>query len=151
MKDKLKHIGQIFLPLAIGGMISFLIKGNIMDYETINKPFLAPPKILFPIVWTFLYLLIGFLYYKNRQVSENKETAYLYYLGLFLNFIWPIIFFSFKLYLLAVFVICLLTGFTYLLFLNYKKESPQTGNFLILYFLWLLFATYLNIGIYLLN
>ena len=119
MKDKLKHLGQIFLPLAIGGMASLFIKNNIVDYENLNKPFLAPPKILFPIVWTFLYLLIGFLYYKNRQVSENKETTYLYYLGLFLNFIWPIIFFSFKLYLLAVFVICLLTGFTYLLFLNY--------------------------------
>lgn len=150
MKNKLKNLLQIFTPLIGGGIVSFIIKDSL-NYQDMVKPFLAPPKIVFPIAWTFLYLLIGYAYYKNRQVSENKETVILYYVGLVLNFIWPIIFFNFKLYLGALFVICLLTGFTYLLFLNYKKESPLSGTLLIFYLLWLVFATYLNAGIYILN
>lgn len=150
MKNKLKNLLQIFTPLIGGGIVSFIIKDSL-NYQDMVKPFLAPPKIVFPIAWTILYLLIGYAYYKNRQVSENKETAILYYVGLVLNFIWPIIFFNFKLYLGALFVICLLTGFTYLLFLNYKKESPLSGTLLIFYLLWLVFATYLNAGIYILN
>ena len=150
MKNKLKNLQQIFTPLIGGTIVSFIIKDSL-NYQDMVKPFLAPPKIVFPVAWTILYLLIGYAYYKNRQVSENKETVILYYVGLVLNFIWPIIFFNFKLYLGALFVICLLTGFTYLLFLNYKKESPLSGTLLIFYLLWLVFATYLNAGIYILN
>lgn len=150
MKNKLKNLLQIFTPLIGGGIVSFIIKDSL-NYQDMVKPFLAPPKIVFPIAWTILYLLIGYAYYKNRQVSENKETVILYYVGLVLNFIWPIIFFNFKLYLGALFVICLLTGFTYLLFLNYKKESPLSGTLLIFYLVWIIFAAYLNVGIYILN
>lgn len=150
MKNKLKNLLQIFTPLIGGTIVSFIIKDSL-NYQDMVKPFLAPPKIVFPIVWTILYLLIGYAYYKNRQVSNNKETMMLYYIGLILNFIWPVIFFNFKLYLGALFIICLLIGFTYLLFLNYKKESPLSGTLLIFYLVWIIFAAYLNVGIYILN
>ena len=87
-----KKLLYIFLPLVIGGIISLFINSNI-DINTLNKPPLVPPSIVFPIVWTILYLLMGISFYliKKDPVDSDKVNK-IYYLQLFLNYIWSIIF-----------------------------------------------------------
>ncbi len=150
MKTKIKHFLQLFLPLIAGSLIGLIIK-NTMDYTSLIQPPLAPPAILFPIAWTILYLLLGIAYFLYRKNLANPKSIFLYYLQLIFNLLWPIIFFTLKLRLFSIFWIILLLGFVLFLIKSWKEETKLSAYLLIPYFIWLIFATYLNIGIYILN
>lgn len=141
----IKKIFRVLFPIIGGGIVSLLIMGYMETYNGLNKPPLSPPSIVFPIVWTILYLFIGLAYNKYREDNDNKETIMLYYLQLALNFIWPILFFNLNLYLVALIILLALLILTYILTktLNSKLFIP--------YIIWLVIATYLNIGIVILN
>ena len=150
MKEKIFHFFQIFSPLILGSLVGFVIK-DFMDYSSLNQPPFAPPGIVFPIAWTALYLLMGISYYFYRKTDKNSTLITLYYIQLFLNLTWTFIFFVFKMHFLAIvwiLVIILLVFYLIKQFWNIKKESAYL---LIPYLLWLLFAMYLTIGIFLLN
>ncbi len=150
MKEKIFHFFQIFSPLILGSLVGFVIK-DFMDYSSLNQPPFAPPGIVFPIAWTALYLLMGISYYFYRKTDKNSTLIILYYIQLFLNLTWTFIFFVFKMRFLAIvwiLVIILLVFYLIKQFWNIKKESAYL---LIPYLLWLLFAMYLTIGIFLLN
>lgn len=150
MKEKLINALQIFTPLILGSLTGILIK-NAIDFQNIIKPPLAPPAFIFPIAWTFLYLLMGVSYYLYKKEYNNTKISILYYLQLFFNLAWTIFFFIFKWRLFSIFWILLLIFLVFKLILNFKKEKKISAYLLIPYLLWLIFATYLNIGIYLLN
>jgi len=150
MKNKLISIFQIIFPLIIGGIVALIIN-NYIDYNYLNKPPLAPPKILFPIAWSIIYLLMGISYYLYRKNNNNKLTITIYYLQLFINALWSIIFFVFKLRLLAIIWIIILLITIIILLKQFKKENITSYYLNIPYLLWTIFATYLTIGIYLLN
>lgn len=145
MKKFTKYI-PIFIPLIIGTIIGLIFNTN--NYSIMNKPALSPPSIVFPIVWTILYLLLGISYYLT---TKTKEINKVYYLNLFLNFIWPILFFNFKLYLISVAVLLLLIINLIELIVIFYKDNKTSGYLNIPYLIWLLFAFYLNIGVYILN
>ena len=150
MKEKIFHFFQIFSPLILGSLVGFVIK-DFMDYSSLNQPPFAPPGIVFPIAWTVLYLLMVISYYFYRKTDKNSTLIILYYIQLFLNLTWTFIFFVFKMRFLAIvwiLVIILLVFYLIKQFWNIKKESAYL---LIPYLLWLLFAMYLTIGIFLLN
>ena len=141
----------ILTPL-IGGSIVGLIINKSIDYNYLVNPPLSPPSYLFPIVWSILYLLIGISYYIYRKNNnDNPLTIKLYYIQLILNYLWSIIFFTLKLRTLAViWIIVLAITIIYLMIIFYKEERTSFYLF-IPYILWVLFATYLNIGIVILN
>ena len=150
MKEKIFHFFQMFSPLILGSLVGFVIK-DFMDYSSLNQPPFAPPGIVFPIAWTVLYLLMGISYYFYRKTDKNSTLIILYYIQLFLNLTWTFIFFVFKMRFLAIvwiLVIILLVFYLIKQFWSIKKESAYL---LIPYLLWLLFAMYLTIGIFLLN
>lgn len=141
----------ILTPL-IGGSIVGLIINKSIDYNYLVNPPLSPPSYLFPIVWSILYLLIGTSYYIYRKNNNDDSlTIKLYYIQLILNYLWSIIFFTLKLRTLAViWIIVLAITIIYLMIRFYKGE--RTSFYLLIpYILWVLFATYLNIGIVVLN
>ncbi len=144
-----KFIFYVFLPLILGSIVSLLF--DTSSYSLLNKPPLSPPKIIFPIVWSILYLLMGISYYIISYEKNNKKVSVLYYLQLSLNIIWPILFFKFNLYFLAtldiVFIIVTLVNLIYEMY----KINKTSGILNIPYLLWLLFAFYLSFGTYLLN
>ena len=148
MKEKLKNAYYLLLPIFLGGLIGFIINKYI-DYTILNKPPLAPPKVLFPIMWSIIYILMGISYYIYRKKTVNKST--LYYIQLFVNLLWSILFFVFKLRLLSIFWIVLLDILVYLVIKEFNKESKISAYLNIPYLIWCLFATYLTIGIYILN
>ena len=88
----------IAIPLLIGGLSALITMGNMQLFDSINKPPLAPPKWLFPVAWTILYIMMGiasyFLYKADSE--EGREALVLYGIQLFFNFWWSIIFFNLK-------------------------------------------------------
>lgn len=153
--DFKKLIVSLLIPLAVGGL-SALITGSDMDiYGKIKQPPLSPPSIVFPIVWTVLYTLMGvslYLVWTKERRYGNKKCAYIIFaIQLFLNFIWSPIFFSAEKYLLAFIVLVTLWIFAIIMAVLFYKISKPAGLLQIPYILWLTFAGYLNCGIYLLN
>lgn len=150
MKEILKNIFYIFFPLLVGTVVGFAISGSI-DYNTLTKPPLSPPSILFPIVWSILYLLMGISYYLFKRNNNDNTISFIYYLQLFVNAMWSIIFFLWELRFLAIIWILLLDVLVILLIYLFFQKSKISSYLNIPYLIWLLFATYLTIGIYILN
>lgn len=129
-----------------------MITSGYMDYNDLIKPPLSPPGIVFPIVWTIIYLLIGISYTLLKEKGEvPKETQQLYYTQLIFNYLWTFIFFIFRLRLLSVLWIIILDVLVIIMTYQFYKQNKLSGILLIPYVLWLLFAMYLNISIYFLN
>lgn len=151
MKYKIffKNALTIFLPLLLGGICSILIKTK--EYQSFNKPPLSPPGIVFPIVWSILYILMGISFYLSKKKEENDKINSTYYLGLAINLIWPFIFFNFNLYFIAALWIVLIIIMLIKLMVLYSKVNKLSTYLQIPYLLWLCFALYLNIGVFILN
>ena len=148
--DKIKNIFYIFGPLVLGLIVSFLIKDNI-DYQYLVRPKLAPPGFIFGIAWTILYLLMGISFYLYKKNGPDNRIDRIYYYQLFLNLIWPLIFFNLKLRLIGTIEIILLDLIVLYMMIKFFKQYRTSFYLNIPYFLWLLFATYLTYSIYLLN
>lgn len=147
----LKSLFYLLLPLTMGIIIGIIINGNI-DYLKLTKPFLAPPSYLFPIIWSILYIFMGISFYLlNKNDNIDKNIKIIYYSQLIVNGLWSIIFFSLKLRLLACLWIVLLDVLVTLMISKFSEAKKVCGYLNIPYLLWCLFATYLTIGIYLLN
>lgn len=151
MKEKIVSIFYLFLPLLLGTIIGILTS-NYMDYSNITKPLFSPPGFIFPIVWTILYLLMGLSYFIIKKTeTSDKKIDFVYYLQLFFNLLWSIIFFVFKFRLLSVIWVVILDILViYMIYLFYKKIK-LSAYLNIPYLIWILFATYLTIGIFILN
>ena len=147
----IKRIIYSLLPIVGGSLVGLIISGY-MNYGDMVKPPLSPPSYIFPIVWTILYILMGISYFiATKDNGNDKELNQIYILQLLVNFFWPIIFFVLKMYFSAFFWIILLIILVIYMIKELLKNNKISGYLQIPYFIWLLFATYLNIGIFLLN
>ncbi len=137
------------------GVLGSLLSGNTGQiYTSFMKPPLSPPGWLFGVIWPVLYLLMGiaaYIIYQTPQTPERKKAITLYWVQLFVNFLWPIIFFRFEWYWISVVVILLLDVLVLITTIWFYKINKVGGYLMIPYLLWIFFATYLNIGIALLN
>lgn len=151
MKKYKVYIKSILVPVIIGAIVGFLISPSI-DYNSFVKPFLSPPSILFPIIWTILYILMGISYgiLKYKKVNDSKIKT-IYYLQLFVNALWSILFFTLKWRFIAFLWILLLDILVIFMIYRFYKKNKVSGLLQIPYLVWVLFATYLNLAIYLLN
>lgn len=149
-KFEIGDIFKIFLPLVLGTIVG-LITQNQMDYSMLVNPPLSPPGFIFPIVWSVLYLLMGISYTLVSKEDNLGKIPIVYYAQLFVNLLWSIFFFVLKWRLFTVFWTILLLGLIiYYMVLVFPKNKISFYLF-IPYLIWVLFATYLTIGIYLLN
>lgn len=154
---KLKKYKYIILNLAISlgiGVLSSLFTMNTIDlYQTINRPKYSPPGYLYPIIWTILYILIGLSSYLiHRSTNKDKETALIiYYFQLFINFTWPIIFFTYHNFLLALAILITLCLLVAILIKLFYRIRPLAAFLLLPYFGWIIFALYLNFWIFVKN
>ena len=130
-------------------LLSMILTKNSMDlYKEMIKPDIAPPSIVFPIVWTILYTVIAITLYR---FIDNKKIRNLIILNMIINIIWPILFFRFELFLFsAIWLVLIIVTLIYELIEIYK-ESKVFAYINIPYLIWLFFALYLNIMIFLLN
>lgn len=144
-------IKSILIPVIVGGVVGLIISKSI-DYNTLQKPPLSPPSILFPIVWTLLYVLMG-ISYGILEINKlvDKKINVIYYLQLAVNALWSIIFFTLKWRLFAFIWIILLDILVIIMIKKFYDKNKTAGLLQIPYIIWTLFATYLNFGVYLLN
>ena len=145
-----RKLFYLFLPVVLGSLVGFIISGSI-NYNELIKPPLAPPSWLFPIMWTIIYLLMGISYYLLKQDNDNDILSKIYYVQLGVNLLWSIIFFVFEARLFACIWIILLDVLVGLMIYWFTNTRKISGYLNILYMAWILFATYLTIGIYVLN
>ena len=150
-----KLIISILIPLAVGGAAALIANGSFKDFEALNKPPLAPPAWAFPAAWTLLYILMGiaaYLVYCSEKYPGRIERALTFYaVQLFMNFCWTLIFFNLKLYLAAFIWLVLLWGAIAGTALLFRFISKPAGWLMLPYLAWVIFAGYLNLGVYILN
>ena len=154
-KRTVVNVLLVVTPLLIGIASSILTRDMMLEYGNLNKPFLAPPTILFPIAWTILYLLMGIgaaLIYSKEEYKGNRSTGITLHIAqLILNFFWSIIFFNMGQYYFAFVWLVILWLVVFSMLMNYRKIS-QTAFFLnVPYIVWLTFAGYLNLAVAILN
>ncbi len=143
----------LLIPL-VGGFLSGIVSmTGIRDYELLNKPILALPGFIFPIIWTILYVLMGISSYLIYNESDYHSNCCLkiYGINLFMNFLWTPIFFGLNLRLFALIWIILLDVVVIYMIICFYKVNKKAAYLQIPYLIWSLFATYLNFGFYLLN
>lgn len=151
MKKICIYVKSILIPVLTGILVGLITQDSINNNNLI-QPRIAPPVILFPIVWTILYTLMGISYglLKDKNLL-NKEIKKIYYLQLVVNALWPIIFFNLELRLLAFFWIILLIILVVIMIDKFYFKNKLSGLLQIPYLIWLLFALYLSLSIYILN
>lgn len=131
---------KILTPILIGSVVGLFFKDNTSYIEQLNRN-IEVPAILFPIVWSILYVLIGIWYFFYEK-EDNKKNNIIYYILLFINFMFtPVLFYFHNIVLALIISIILLLGNIYLLF-----SSLKLGKYwylLIPYIIWLVFANIL--------
>lgn len=145
----------ILLSEAVGLLAGLLTRSATEAFgQLVAQPPLSPPAILFPIVWTVLYALMGFGAARIRLSSPSAERSRginLFIAQLNVNFFWPLIFFNAQAYGFALLWLLLLWGLVLWMILTWHKIDPLAAKLQIPYLLWLTFAAYLNLGVWLLN
>ena len=124
------------------------------DYESLIKPSLSPPGWVFPIVWTILYILMGvsaYLVWTSEKSGKRNIALGAYAVQLALNFIWTIVFFGFDAYLAAFAILVMLWLAILFMILAFYGVNKAAAYLQIPYLLWVTFAGYLNLAIWLLN
>lgn len=157
MWKKLKpYVISVAIALGIGALAAILTRGSMDIYEALNQPPLTPPSWVFPVVWTILYTLMGIsaamVYIKGEENGIDTQPALrIYGIQLVANFLWSIVFFNFRWYLFAYIWLMLLWVLIIVMIIQFRRVSKVAAYLQIPYFLWVTFASYLNLMIYILN
>ncbi|NCC66622.1 MAG: tryptophan-rich sensory protein [Clostridia bacterium] len=148
------YLLSILLVAVVAGVGGWVTAKGMPAYDLVQKPLLTPPAIVFPIVWSVLYLLmaIGSAMIFLSPDSLNRDRALVAYMfQLAANLIWSFLFFGFGLYGLAFFWLLLLIALVVLMILKFYSISKVAALIQLPYSLWLLLAAYLNLSVFLLN
>lgn len=155
MKKIRAYLFWIIIAEATGALSGWLIRDSVELYrEVIEKPPLSPPAILFPIVWTILYAMMGIGAAKialSDPSQQRDSSLQLFLWQLAVNFLWPIFFFRMQCFGGALLWLALLWGLVLWMIRSFHQVSTRAAKLQIPYLLWLTFAAYLNAGVYLLN
>lgn len=146
---------SLFFVLITAAFCSYFNKIGMQNfYADINLSSLTPPNIVFPIVWTFLYVLLIFAFDMILNAENKaliKPVATMFTLNLFLQVLWTFVFF-YNAYFFSAFIVLVILDFaTAWLILLFYRINRVAAAMLVPYALWLLFATYLNWAVVVLN
>ena len=154
-KSKIKpYAVSILLTLAVGGLIGFLTSMGMDSFDALTKPPLTPPSFLFPIVWTVLFILMGVgaaRIFMTEPTAARNRALIVYVVQLAVNFFWSIIFFNLQAYAFAFFWLILLWVLILTMIYLFCKVDKPAALIQIPYAIWVTFAGYLNLMIWLLN
>lgn len=147
-----KLILCLALPLGVGGLSALLTRDAMGAFGALNQPPLSPPGWLFPAVWTVLYILMGLSSYLVLTSGKaSLQALEVYGAQLVVNFFWPIFFFNLRWYLFSFLWLVLLLALIAAAMLLFCRASRAAAYLLVPYLLWVAFAGYLNLFVYLLN
>ena len=153
MKQNWKtYLFWIALAEGVGALAGWLTRDSMDFYkEFVEQPALAPPAIVFPIVWGILYALMGFGAARVSLAPEGPARSLglnLFVAQLIVNFFWSLIFFNLRTYGFALLWLGVLIVW---MILAFRKSDPLAAWLQVPYLLWVTFAAYLNWGVWVLN
>ena len=153
LKKIITYAVSIAVALGVGSLSALATSGGMDIYSSVRTPPLSPPSIVFPIVWTILFALMGIssarVFIANGYKWNNALTVYAVQLAV--NFLWSIIFFNMRAFLFAFIWLILLWVLIIIMIKGFYKYDKPSAYLQIPYLLWVTFAGYLNFGIYWLN
>ena len=148
------------LPLYVGMRYAPFPNTSIgIWYDALRKPKFSPPSILFPIVWTDLYILMGIAIFRiwslpyiapeNMNILRWSGAAFV--VQYVLTVLWPVLFFGWR-KLWGAFVITIIIFILVILMtITFHSFDTISGFLLLPYWMWLAFASYLGYSIYQMN
>ena len=147
---------SLLINILIPNILGFLgsIIGNVQNgFDGIIKPFFTPPAIVFPIVWTILYTLMGVSSYLIIQSDsyEKNEALVIYGIQLIINALWTYFFFNLKWFLFSFVLVIIILVLVIIMIIKYFKINKLAAYLQIPYVIWLIFAGVLSLSVYLLN
>lgn len=146
---------SILVAEAVGALSGFLTReGMKLFTDAVAQPPLSPPPLLFPIVWTILYALMGYgsaRIWLSTPSPDRSRALNLYAIQLVVNFFWSLIFFNAQAFGFAFFWLLLLWVLVLLMILAFDKVDPLSAKLQVPYLIWRTFAAYLNLGVWYLN
>lgn len=156
MKKYKPYIVSALIALAVGGLSAIATNGNMDIYSEIAVPPLSPPTLVFPIVWSILFVIMGISSGKIfvSHTMGNKAACpalTVYAINLAVNFFWSILFFNLRAFLFSALWLVLLITIIIVMIVKFHRIEPWTAWLQIPYLLWCCFALYLNAAIYVLN
>lgn len=155
MKEEWKvYVTFVAIVEALGALTGLLTRGGMMAYSLLEKPALTPPGIVFPIVWTILYALMGIGAARiwMRPASKERSAGWkLFVLQLALNLLWSFVFFNLQNYSLAFFVLIALWVLIWWMICSWWPQDKLGAILQIPYLIWVTFAGYLNYMIMMMN
>ena len=148
---KTMYFPWIFGTELVGILSGIFSRNGIMLYaEDVQKPQLAPPAILFPVVWTILYALMGIGAARVASKPDGiirSRALNSYVVQLILNFFWSLIFFNLQAFGFAfIWLLMLWVLIIVMMFFFYRADRPA-ALLQIPYFLWASFVAYLNFAV----
>lgn len=144
---------SILISVGVGAVSALFTMNSMATYNNLVKPPLAPPSWVFPVVWTILFILMGisaYLIYISDSPYKNNALK-IYAAQLIVNALWSFIFFNLEMYLFAFIWLLFLLVLIVLMIISFSRINKTAAYLQIPYLLWVIFAGYLNLSIYLLN
>lgn len=143
------------IPLASGGL-SALLSGSFKDtYAGLKQPPPAVPAWLFPVIWTILYILMGLsawlVWLCSYSSTSFRQTMGPFWIQLFLNFFWSILFFRWHLLYFSSFWLIALILCVWWMIRSFLPVSRKAAQLQIPCLIWCCFAAYLSFGTAILN
>ena len=149
-----RYLCLVVVALAVGGAAGAAARAGMEAYDLLTKPPATPPDRLFPVVWTLLYLLMGIAMgrvWRAVSGSARRQAAALWCVQLGVNGFWPVVFFLWQEHGAAFFLLAGLIALVLAMSAQFSRRDPAAAWLCAPYLLWLLFAAYLNLGVWLLN
>ena len=158
----LKKYKSLFLILLItfssSAIAGWITRLNIDSwYSSLNKLSFSPPNWIFGPVWTVLYIFMSvaiWIVYEKTKATDNifsKKILRIYFYHLVINLTWSFVFFYYHLIFTAFINILFLIVAIIILMILYYPRSKTAFLLMTPYLIWVLFASVLNFGLYLIN
>ena len=145
----------ILIAEAVGALSGWLSREGMEVYsQTVTQPPLSPPMWLFPVVWGILYALMGIgaaRIWMAPESPERKRGLNLFVTQLVVNFFWSPIFFNLQAFGFAFVWLLLLWALVVWMIWTFYKVDPLAAWLQVPYLIWLTFAAYLNLAVWLIN
>lgn len=149
------YAAWILFTEAVGGLSGWLTRRGMQYFnQAVTKPPFTPPGIVFPVVWAVLFLLMGIGAARVclQPVSKARSRSlFLFLLQLAFNFFWSVIFFTVRAYGFALAWLVALWCLILAMMLAFRQVDALAARLQVPYLLWVLFAAYLNAGVWILN
>lgn len=138
---------NILIPLLLSFLVFLATKNDISYLETLNRKIVLP-NIVYPIVWSVLYVLMGiWIYFYEKNHPDDKKTIVVYWISVFVNLMFSFILFSFHQILLAFFDVIVLLIMIGYLFIKNLLQKEKYAYLLLPYIVWLFLATSLMVDL----